>query len=155
MQHVAGMTGIALFDLDSSEARRRTTLMVPDAFNIRQAAGFQCTPDFGGARNAFQQAGFVDRFVLRRAADDRFVAMQDRLDFDIGTRHRVIRVIPHPFAERAFLFNLARPGYTFDGNFGIGGNWEAGIRAGDTFDGFTAQATSKIKLADAFRKRAR
>ena len=68
VEHVARMAGIALADLDRGEARRRRPFMIPDAENVRQAAGLQGFPNLRGAGDALEQPGFIDRLVLRRAS---------------------------------------------------------------------------------------
>ena len=84
MQDVARVAGITLADLDRGEAGRRPGFVVPHAQHIGQAAGVERVPDLRRAGDALEQAGLVDRLVLRRAGEDRIVAVEDGLHVDVG-----------------------------------------------------------------------
>src|SRR5262249_20565238 len=140
VQGLARMAGIALADLHDGETRGRTGLVIPDAQDLGHPAGLERAPDLRGAGNALQQTGLVDRLVLRRGAQDRIVAVEDRLPLHVGTRHRVVRVVAHPLAERAFGPDLARRGLAFDGDLAIGRDGKARIGAAHDLDRLAAQA---------------
>jgi hypothetical protein len=53
--------------------------MIPHAQHLRDAAGVERAPDLRRSGDALEQAGLVDRLVLRRAGEDRIVAEEDRL----------------------------------------------------------------------------
>src|SRR5262249_61103702 len=101
-QGLAWVPGITLANLDHGEARGRAGLVIPHAEDLGHAAGFERSPDLGGAGDALEQAGLVDRLVLWRAAQDRIIAIKDGLDVDVGPRLRVVGIVAHPFAERSF-----------------------------------------------------
>src|SRR6266508_1826107 len=96
------VAGIALADLDDGEARGRAGLVIPYAEHFRHAAGLERGPDLRRAGDGLEQVGLVDRLVLRRAAEDRIVAIEDGLDVHVGPRLGVVGVVAHPFAERPF-----------------------------------------------------
>ena len=106
-------------------------------------------PDLGRAGDAFEQTGLVDRLVLRRAGENRIVAVQDRLHVHVGPRHDVVGVVAHPFAERPFRLDLPGHGFAFDHDLGIGGNRKAGVRALDHFDRLAADAAGEVILRHA------
>ena len=106
------------------------------------------------ARDALEQPGLVDRLVLRRAAQDRIVAIEDGLHVDVRARLGVVGVVAHPLAERPFGPHLARHGLAFEHDLGVGRNRKAGIGPADHVDRLAAQAARDVELADR-RQRAR
>ena len=129
-------------------------LVVPYAKHVGDAAGIERAPDLRRAGDALEEPGLVDRLVLRRAGQDRIVAVQDGLDVDVGPILRVVRVIAHPFAERAFRLGLARHRLALDGDLAIGRDREAGIGPAHDIDRLAAQAAGDIEFAH-FGQRAR
>ena len=97
------MAGIALADLNGGKARRRPGFVIPNSEHVGNAAGFERPPDLRRAGDAFEEPGFVNGLVLRRASEDRIVAVQDRLHAHERPFLRVVGVIAHPFAEWAFV----------------------------------------------------
>src|SRR5262249_17994172 len=144
VQRLPRMAGIALSDLNGGETRRGARLVVPNTKHFRYAAGVKRPPNFGGAGNALEQTSLIDRFVLRRAADDWIIAIKDRLDVDIGPRLRVVGIVAHPFAERTFRHYLTRHRLAFNRDLAVGRDRETGIRSADHVDRLAAQAASEI-----------
>ena len=153
VQRLPRVAGIALLDLDDGEARRRTGFVVPHAEHLRHAAGVERAPDLRGAGDALEQAGLVDRLVLRRAAQDRIVAIEDRFDVHIGARLGVVGVVAHPLAERPFRPHLPGHGLAFEHDLGVGRDREAGVGAADHVDRLAAQAAGDVELADLGQRR--
>src|SRR3982074_3569956 len=148
MQRLPRVAGIALADLDRGEAGGGAGLVIPPAQHLRDAAAIERAPDLRRAGDALEQAGLVDRFVLRRAGEDRIVAVEDRLHVDVGARLRVIGVIAHPFAERTFRPDLTGHRFAFDRDLAVGRNWEAGVGTAHHVDRLAAQPAGNIHLAD-------
>ena len=53
MQDIARVTGIALADLNSGEARGRSALMIPNPEYFRKPASLERLPNLRGSRNPF------------------------------------------------------------------------------------------------------
>ena len=128
--------------------------MIPDAKNIGNATGIECAPDLRRAGDALEQSGLIDRLVLRRAGQDRIVAMQDGFDVDVRPILGVVGVITHPFAKRSFRPGLARNSFAFDRDFAIGGDLKAGEGFAHDVERFAAQTVCDVIFTD-FRQRAR
>ena len=148
MERVARVPGIALPDLYHGEARRRRALVIPHAEHVRDPACVQRPPDLCGAADPLQEPGLVDGLVLRRAAQDGVVAVEDRLDVDVGARLRVVRVVAHPFSERTLGPNLAGDRLAFYRDFAVGRDRKAGVRPADDVDRLAAYAAGDVELAD-------
>ena len=108
--------------------------MIPHAEHVGHAAGIERAPDLRRAGNALEETGLVDRLVLRRAGQDRIVAVQDGFDVDVGPVLGVVGVVAHPFAERAFRLGLAGHGLALDGDLAIGRDRESSIGAAHHVD---------------------
>ena len=85
--------------------------------------------------------------MLRRAGEDRIVAVEDRLHVDVRSRLRVVGVVAHPFAERTFRLDLTRHGFAFDRDLAVGRDREAGVGPAHHVDRFTAQPAGDVHLA--------
>ena len=154
MQRLAGVAGIALANLDGGEARRGAGFVVPHAQHLGHAAGVERTPDLRRPGDTLEQAGFIDGLVLRRAGEDRIMAVEDGLHVDAGPFLCVVGVIAHPFAERPFRPHLARHCFALDCDLTVGWNRKARIRPAHHVDGLATQAAGEIHFAD-LRQRAR
>src|SRR6516225_11327378 len=97
-------------------------------------------------------AGLVNWLVLRRASEDRIVAVKDRLHAHERPLLRVVGVVAHPFAEWAFRPGLAGNGLALDRDLAIGWNRKAGIGAAHHIDRLAAKSSRDVVFAD-FRQR--
>src|SRR6476469_2213617 len=88
------------------------------------------------------------RFEGRSAADNRLIAMIERLDPDKGFCATSARIIAWPLAERALLQRFAGDDLALDHDFGAGGKMQPGHRAFDYVDRLTDQAARPIILVD-------
>ena len=138
VQRLSRVAGIALAQLDRGEACRRPGLVIPDAEHVGNAACLERAPNLCRAGNAFEQAGLVDRFVLRRASQYRLVAVENGLDAHERPFLRVVGVIAHPVAERAFRLCRARDRFPLDRDLAIGRDRKAGIRPAHHVDWLAA-----------------
>ena len=93
--------------------------------------------------------------MLRRAAQNRVVAIKDRFDVDVRPRLGVVGVVAHPLAERAFLPHLAGHGLALEHDLGIGGDRKTGIGPTDHVDRLAAQTAGDIVFADLPQRRRR
>ena len=126
--------------------------MIPHAEHFGNAAGFKRAPDLRRAGDALEQAGLVNRLVLRRAGENRIFAMQDCLDVDVGPLLGVVGIVAHPLAERPFRLDLARHRFAFDCDLAISGNGEAGIGSPHHVDRLAAQPTGDLDLAHLWQR---
>ena len=124
-----------------------------DAEHLGHARGVERTPDLRRAGDTLEQAGFVDRLVLRRAAQDRIVAVEDGFHVDVRPRLRVVGVVAHPFAERALRPDLAGHGLALQHDLGVSRNRETGVRPADHVDRLAAQAACDVEFADLRQRR--
>src|SRR4029079_17266256 len=95
------------------------------------------------------------RFERRRAADNRLIAMVERLDPDKWFRATGARIIAWPLAERALLQRFAGDDLALDHDLGAGGKMQPGHRAFDYVDGLADQAARPIVLVDSVGYRLR
>src|SRR5512146_3205427 len=105
MEHLASVPGIALLDRYHREPHADTAFMLPYAADFRDAGKPQRLPNRCAARNRLEHHRFVNWTMLWSVAQDRVVAMQDRLDAHDRALDRLAAVIPRPFAERS-LFHI-------------------------------------------------
>src|SRR5205085_9591032 len=73
VEHVAGVAGVALPDLDRREARGGAALVIPHAEDAGETRSLQRLPDLGRPRDSLQESGLVDWLVLGSAGQDRIV----------------------------------------------------------------------------------
>ena len=70
----------------------------------------------------------------------RIVAIVKRLDTNEGVGMFSARVIAGELAEGAFILDVSFRNKTLDGDFGIGGNWQARDRPADHWHALSRQS---------------
>src|SRR5262245_24062208 len=149
---MACMARIALADLYNREARRRPRLVVPHAQDLGYTGGRKRAPNSCCGGDAFEETGLVHWLVLRRAAEDWVIAIENGLHVQIRPLLRIDGVVSHPFTERALRQQLAGNRLALNGNLAIGWYRKARIRASHHVDRLAAQPPSDVELTDLGRR---
>ena len=91
--------------------------------------------------------------MLRRARENRIVAVKDGLHIDVRTGYDVVGVISHPLPKGPLGLRLAGNHLAFDSDFRICRDWKTGIRTLDDLHRLSPDSAREIILRDPLRKR--